>query len=88
MNSVRVMEGVVVVLLMVVQNLLEQKTNFALDMEVVNVVLFMVVQNLLVPEASVRHGGGKRCSHDFCTKSAQGKTEFCITHGRINEITV
>ncbi|WVZ69628.1 hypothetical protein U9M48_018389, partial [Paspalum notatum var. saurae] len=32
-------------------------------------------------EYRVRHGGGKRCNFDGCTKSAQGSTDFCKAHG-------
>jgi hypothetical protein len=28
-----------------------------------------------------RHGGGKRCSHDGCTKSAVGGSSLCTSHG-------
>ncbi|KAF8760517.1 hypothetical protein HU200_010142 [Digitaria exilis] len=27
------------------------------------------------------HGGGRRCEHLGCTKSAEGRTDFCIAHG-------
>ena len=27
------------------------------------------------------HGGGKKCSHENCTKSAQSPTGFCVRHG-------
>ena len=27
------------------------------------------------------HGGGRRCNHPECTKSAAGKTEKCVAHG-------
>jgi hypothetical protein len=29
----------------------------------------------------VAHGGGKRCQHEGCTKSALGDTEHCAAHG-------
>jgi hypothetical protein len=29
----------------------------------------------------VAHGGGKRCQHAGCSKSARGDTEHCIAHG-------
>jgi hypothetical protein len=27
------------------------------------------------------HGGGRRCMFETCTKSAKGRSEFCIRHG-------
>lgn len=29
----------------------------------------------------MKHGGGKRCKSENCTKSAQGSTDFCKAHG-------
>jgi hypothetical protein len=29
----------------------------------------------------IAHGGGKRCQHEGCTKSAIGDTEHCVAHG-------
>ncbi|KAF2297902.1 hypothetical protein GH714_004912 [Hevea brasiliensis] len=29
----------------------------------------------------VAHGGGKRCAVPECTKSARGRTDFCVRHG-------
>jgi hypothetical protein len=29
----------------------------------------------------IAHGGGKRCQHEGCTKSARGDTEHCKAHG-------
>lgn len=29
----------------------------------------------------MKHGGGKRCKTENCTKSAQGSTDFCKAHG-------
>ena len=29
----------------------------------------------------VAHGGGKRCTHERCKKSARGATDKCVAHG-------
>jgi hypothetical protein len=37
--------------------------------------------NILITGACIAHGGGRRCQHDGCLKSALGDTEHCVAHG-------
>jgi hypothetical protein len=34
------------------------------------------------------HGGGRRCKHEGCTKSAQSSTDYCVRHGGGKKCTV
>jgi hypothetical protein len=47
----------------------------------VAVVLMLVINHLKVLHTVVFHGGEKRCRSSGCTKSAKGRTMYCIGHG-------